>query len=180
MRKLNPKFGVVTKEIQSRRFSNAELAQRHQVSRSTITYWTKKAGLPLKRRGRSCLAEPNAAQREVIELSKSLKQTQIAQRFNISKQRVQQILKRWAHLLPKPIVNPTAPPSQLPQREVRERIICFRLTSRQVERAYDFLSELGVNKGVSDNAACRAVFLIGLQRASIKSQPVDDGKGTSS
>src|SRR3974390_2538675 len=94
MRRPNPKFSVVVEEIQSRLFSNAELAQRHQVSRPTITYWTKKAGLPLKRRGRLCLAEPNEVQREIIELSKSLKGTQIAQRFNISKQRVRQVLKR--------------------------------------------------------------------------------------
>ena len=175
MKKLNPKFGLVVEEIQSRRFSNAELAQRHQVSRSTITCWTKKAGLPLKRRGRLCLAEPNAVQREMIDLSNSLKRTQIARCFNISKQRVHQVLKRWAHLLPKPIVKPATAPPPLPQREVRERIICFRLTSRQVERAYDFLCEEGLAKRVSAGAACRAVFLLGLERMRMKSQMVDDG-----
>jgi len=102
----------------------------------------------------------------MIELSAYLTGAEIAQLFDVTRQRVHKVLSRWKHFRPERVrrskSNP--PSSPVPQlHEVRDRVISFRLASRQVKRAHEVLSALGLRRGGSDNEACRAVLLAVLE-----------------
>jgi hypothetical protein len=121
------------------------------------------------KRGRRCLTKPSEIHQKMIELSDSLTASEIARRFDVSRQRVHQIFRRWPDLCPKRAIvskPATAMPTKL-KRERREVIICFRLTSRQVGRARELLGGLGIRKERSPNAACRAVLLIAMNSLSL-------------
>jgi hypothetical protein len=124
------------------------------------------------KRGRGCLTKPSEIHQKMIELSGSLTPSEIARCFEVSRQRVHQIFRRWPDLCPKRAIvsKATAAMPTKRKRERREVIICFRLTSRQVGRAKELLGSLGIRKERSSNAACRAVLLIAMNSFSADSQ----------
>jgi hypothetical protein len=122
----------------------------------------------LRGRGRRPLTKPNEVHRKMIELSTSLAASEIARRFDVSRQRVHQVLRRWKHLCPvrEKITKVTLRPA-ISRRERREIIVCFRLTAGQIARANDLLGTLGIRKHISHNAACRTVLLIAMDHFSV-------------
>ena len=130
------------------------------------------------RRGRRCLTEPSEVHQKMIELSKSLTASEIARHFEVSRQRVHQIFRRWSYLCPKRVIvskSKVAVPVE-PRRERREVIVCFRLTSQQVEDAKELLGGLGIRKEISHNAACRAVLLIAMNSLFSNSNAANAGR----
>jgi len=109
---LNPQFLIAMAECRSNKFKNVELAARHSVSPATITYWMKKAGIPPRRRGRRQLEEPNDLHRKIIELSQNMTGAEIARRFDVSRQRVNNVLRRWSQFRPNRINRGQSLPSQ--------------------------------------------------------------------
>src|SRR5579872_7200996 len=93
--------------------------------------------LKSNKRGRRCPTKPSKTHQEMIQLSDSLTASEIARRFEVSRQRVHQILRRWPDFCSKRAIvsKATIAMPAKPKRERREVIICFRLTSRQVGRA---------------------------------------------
>jgi hypothetical protein len=165
MRTENPAYQVAIKEYESGLFKNKELARRHRVSPSTITVWARRAGLAPRRRGRHRLSEPTGIHRRMLELSCVLTGAKIADRFEVSRQRVHQVLKRWSHLRPArtQVVQPAQAPRPLRcARAVKDTIISFRLSSPQVNRINDVMGTLELSKKVSQNQACRLVLLAAL------------------
>ena len=72
-----------------------DIASKYGVSPSTLTVWARKAGIPLRGRGRDRSEEPDARTRAILEAAASLKQEEVATRFGITKQRISKIVKRW-------------------------------------------------------------------------------------
>ena len=104
----------------------------------------------------------------MIELSSSLTASEIARRFDVSRQRVHQVLRRWKHLCPARGKIPKATfQHAVKRRERREIIVCFRLTARQIERANELLGTLGIRRHISHNAACRTVLLVAMDHFSV-------------
>jgi hypothetical protein len=74
----------------------SEIAQRHGISASTLTARAKRAGLPLRKRGRWRLAEPTAEQKAILELVRTHTYAEAGARVGVSKQRVSQVVRRWS------------------------------------------------------------------------------------
>ncbi|MCL4785377.1 MAG: hypothetical protein KJ070_01085 [Verrucomicrobia bacterium] len=88
-------------EYQANQKTTNEIAQAHHISLATITVWAKKAGLPLRRRGRRRMSETTPRNRLILELAETLTYEATSRRFGISRQGVWRIVKRW-----KPVVCP--------------------------------------------------------------------------
>jgi transposase-like protein len=168
MKSPNPKIAVVIEDYTTGRYTNKELAARHGVSLSTILNWVRQSGVPRKGSGRPPQEQPSPRHLQMIELSAQLRDYEIARRFDVSRQRVHQVLTRWKHLLPprpKP-TRTTAVPMPKKPREIRGEIVSFRLTTKQTEHVRAALMTWGFGNRLSDSAACRAVLLaaVGLTR----------------
>lgn len=82
-------------DYQKRELTVEEIAIKHFVSSATLTVWAKKAGLPLRNRGRKKQEAPNARQMEIIKLASVYRYDQVGERFKMAKQSVHRIVKRW-------------------------------------------------------------------------------------
>jgi hypothetical protein len=172
MRKINPKFPVVLHDYQSSELTVPELAARHQVSIPTIAKWVSQSRVPRRHRGRRPLAQPNPTHRRVVELSAGLNGQEIAKQVGLSRQRVNQILHRWEHLRPDGAgmpIRPAAKPVGEKRRDIRSRIVSFRLTEKQTDRIRATVMTWGFGNRVSSSCACRAVLLaaVGLGRSAL-------------
>jgi transposase len=162
MKTISPKFAVAMQEYQSGQFTNQALAARHGVSLSTIHHWIRRAGVPRKPHGPHPLEEPSPTHRKIIELSAELTGYEIARRLGLSPQRVYQVLTRWEHLRPQrsqPPAKTVVAPVRKPRRELRSKIVAFRLTAPQADQVRATLMSLGFGNRLSNGSACRAVLL---------------------
>lgn len=75
--------------------TSEEIAVKHGVSKATLTVWAKKAGVPLRNRGRKRYESPTARQREIIQLASVYNYDKVGERFGMLKQSVHRIVKRW-------------------------------------------------------------------------------------
>lgn len=71
------------------------IAVKHGVSSATLTVWAKKAGLPLRMRGRKAQERPTPRQLEIIKLASVYRYDQVGERFGMKKQSIHRIVKRW-------------------------------------------------------------------------------------
>ena len=86
---------AILTDYPKRELTTAEIATKHGVSSATVTSWAKKAGLPLRNRGRKLQKEPSPRQLAMIELSSTYTYEQVAARFGLHKQSVHRTVKRW-------------------------------------------------------------------------------------
>jgi len=82
-------------DYQQRELTTDEIAAKHGISSATLTVWAKKAGLPLRNRGRKKQEVPTARQMEIIKLASVYKYDQVGARFGMHKQSIHRIVKRW-------------------------------------------------------------------------------------
>jgi transposase-like protein len=74
-----------------------EIAAKHGISMATTTVWAKKAGLPLRKRGRRARTKPTPRQREIITLASMCNYDEVGAQFGMCKQSVRRLMKRWSH-----------------------------------------------------------------------------------
>jgi len=91
----------VLADYQANQKTTNEIAHEYHISTATITVWAKKAGLPLRRRGRRQMNETTPRNKLMLELAKTLTYEATGRKFGISRQAVWRIVKRW-----KPVVCP--------------------------------------------------------------------------
>jgi transposase len=117
----------------------AEIAGCYAVHPSFVTYVAKRAGLPLRGRGRRPRVEPSPAVQEILLEAWITTYAEAAARFEMSKQRVGQLVKRWeawtvAQLGPRKIkpdeINEEQ--EQRPVDPVRPHVISFRVTDSEL------------------------------------------------
>src|SRR5712675_642700 len=86
------------------------VAERYCLNPSSLHYWGKRVGLPLRQRGRRASLEPTPKHARILELVRNYGITGAARRVGVSKQRVYHIVCRWEPGLrgrrsaPKPLV----------------------------------------------------------------------------
>jgi hypothetical protein len=85
----------VLADYQANQKTTNEIAQAHHISLATITGWAKKAGLPLRRRGRWRMKEPTPRHITMIELAKTFSYRALGSRFGVSGQSVWRMVNRW-------------------------------------------------------------------------------------
>lgn len=71
------------------------IAQRYSVHESTLSCWTKRIGLPMRRRGRPVLKEPTAEHLRILELVRMYGGAEAARRIGVSRQWVSRIVCEW-------------------------------------------------------------------------------------
>jgi aspartate carbamoyltransferase regulatory subunit len=90
------------------------------------------------KRGRILAVMPTAKQLEILRATKLQTYEQVAVRFNMSKQRVGAIVRRWKKYLPirrllsRKLVEMKSEEQRLKKKERRIHIISFRLTETEV------------------------------------------------
>jgi len=105
------------------------IARRHSIHQSLLSYWSKRLGLPMRRRGRRSLPHPTAEHRRILELVRMHGVTHAATRAGVSKQRVFHIICRWAPQLKgrrRALTVSTPPKRKRPRRNV---VVSFRISA---------------------------------------------------
>jgi hypothetical protein len=141
------------------------IASKHGLAPATLIHLARKANLARRKRGRRNQPQPTPAQARMIEMYRESNGYLIAQEFGVSPQRVYQILNRWKHLLPERSFKELKSHAQIPvpcPRELKETVVSFRLTNRQIVLVKELLRGLGVSPRVSNSKACHVVFLAAL------------------
>jgi hypothetical protein len=97
----------------------------------------------LSRRGRKAAIEPTLRHRQILAATKTHTYAEVGAKFNISRQRIAQIAKRWKRYLPirslpSRIVNETEEVTCVEtKKENRIHIVSFRLTNSEVQALQD-------------------------------------------
>jgi len=75
--------------------TTSEVAEKYDISPSTLTVWARKRGVPLRTRGRWPQTAPTTQQMAIVKLAQRLTCEQVGARMGMHKQSVHRILKRW-------------------------------------------------------------------------------------
>jgi hypothetical protein len=147
----------------------AEIAADAGYTAPAVLYWIRKLGLRRRRRGCRPLIKPTAAHQQVLELVRNHGMVEAALRTGISRQRVYEVVSRWA---PELKVRRRVPKvASVPKRErraPRSIIVSFRISAEEWQRLHD--SQPTTNTpGLSGCAKARAIVLhqLGLSSATV-------------
>ena len=135
------------------------VAERYSLNPSSLHFWSKRVGLPLRQRGRRSSLEPTAKNARILKFVRAHGITGAARRIGLSKQRVYWVVCRWEPELRgrrstvKPMVVPR--PSRSPARNI---IVCFRISTDEWQRLLTAAPVDGENKK-SGFSKARAIVL---------------------
>lgn len=112
------------------------ISHRYSIHESVLSYWSRRFGLPLRRRGRRALRHPTLMHQKILELVHQHGVAEAARRMNISKQRASQIVGRWApELKGRRRSRKVAPLSQHKRRPPpRNIVVSFRISTDEYRR----------------------------------------------
>jgi hypothetical protein len=144
-----------------------DVAEKHRVGVDVVIAIARRAGVPVRRRGRRSAAHPSEFQLKILEAARSETLESVGQRFGRTRQRVAQICNRWSSWFPngkRDLVSkkalPAMPTRVRPPR--REKIVCFRLAPPEVTSLKRAIKLSGLPLKLSLGASARAVLLIAL------------------
>lgn len=115
------------------------VANEFGVSLSAVYNWVRQNGTGTRRRGRPEKSTPGERDQSILKLAETETVQSIAERYNLSRQRVHAILNRWEFTRatsPRPL-NPESPsPTWHAARtkENRDVVLSFRLTKAQFNK----------------------------------------------
>ena len=106
------------------------IAHRYSIHESVISYWSRRLGLPKRRRGRRALLHPTPEHKKILELVRLHGVAQTARRVGASKQRVYQLVCRWEPELRghRTAVKVTTV-ARRKRRPARKIVVSFRLSN---------------------------------------------------
>ena len=87
-------------EYESNRTTTAEIAAKVGVSKSTITFWARRARLRQRHTGRRLVEVPSVYHRQILRQAMFLSFAEIARRNNTTRQNIDRILQRWKAWIP--------------------------------------------------------------------------------
>lgn len=111
------------------------IAQRYSVHESTLSCWTKRIGLPMRRRGRPVLKEPTAEHLRILDLVRMYGGAEAARRCSVSRQWVSRIVCEWEPQLGgrrRTAKATTVRPHE--RRPRRNLVISFRMSAIEWDR----------------------------------------------
>ena len=150
-----------------------DVSEKHQVGVSVVITLARRAGVPVRRRGRRLADHPSEFQQKILEAARNETLESVGQRFGRTRQRVAQICKRWSSWFPSgkrdlllskkaaPVVTARIRPPR------REEIVCFRLASQEVVSLKKAIKLSGLPLQLSLGASARAVLLASLMQRGI-------------
>lgn len=166
-----PKLSPELLEFVNSPVSTSEIAARYGISPATLTVRAKKAGLPLRKRGRHPSKEPTSLQKNILAFA-SVHGCQVAAvRFGLSKQRVNALQHRWDDWM---VANTDAEPNANRRRKTNQYLIRFHLGPDSFDQLKKLLQHPWFSRLESTNRAAREIvniFLSG-QIRSAKSSAV--------
>ena len=126
------------KALQEYRTNNREttskIAARYRISASTLTVLARKAGIPLRSRGRRMETKPSPIQKKILQMARHATYQAVGRKFGCSKQRVFAIVKRWRALVDQdnpPIPSVKMTPRAQEHRTTRSHVVSFRVTDAE-------------------------------------------------
>lgn len=128
-----------------------EIASRHGISQSTLTARAKRAGLPLRKRGRWQLLEPTAKQKQILRLVRTQTYAEVGFRFGMSKQRVSQVVRRWSGW------NQPRGRAARENRRQKPRVVSFRVDDASYDRLHELLKHPWFKRLRSTGGAAREI-----------------------
>ena len=149
----------------------SEIAARYGISPATLTVRAKRAGLPLRKRGRHLLKEPTPLQKKILAFAAIHGCQQAALRFDLSKQRVNALQHRWKSWV---AANPDLEPKTTNRRKANQYAVQFHLGPESFNQLRKLLQHPWFRRLESTNQAAREIvniFLSGEIR-SLKSSRV--------
>ena len=152
------------------------IGKKHEASAIAVCHVAKAAGVELRGRGRTRLTEPRARDRKILEWVKTHPHAHVGRRFEISKQRVGDIVKRWASRTevssPPPVsahadtfvVASSRPIATRPQQAVDSNgawhsVISFRITTEEAHRVDECRGKQLALGAASRSQAARTILL---------------------
>jgi hypothetical protein len=145
-----------------------DVSEKHQVEIGAVIGLARRAGIPVRRRGRKSSAYPSEFQQKILEAARNETLESVGRRFGRTRQRVAQICKCWSTWFPNGkrdlLLSKKALPA-VPGRirsPRREEIVCFRLASPEVAALKRAMKMTGLPLQLSLGASARAILLIAL------------------
>ena len=152
------------------------IGKKHEASAAAVCRVAKAAGVGLRGRGRKRLTEPSARNRQILEWVKTHPHAPVGRKFGISKQRVGDIVKRWASPTevssPPPVsahadtlvVASSKPIATGPQQAVDSTgawhsVISFRITTEEAHRVDECREKQLALGAASRSQAARTILL---------------------
>jgi hypothetical protein len=135
------------------------IADRHSIHQSVLSYWSQRLGLPKRRRGRRVLLRPTLEHQRILKLVGEHGIAKTARRVGVSKQRIFQIVCRWAPQLsrrPTFVKAVTLPPRQ--RRPPRKIVVSFRISTDEWQRLLA-ATPISGESGMSGCHKARAIVL---------------------
>lgn len=165
--------GPVLRDYLEGKHTVAQIGRTHGVSAVTVCNWAIRAGVPRRRRGRRVMAEPSDRDREILEAVKTRTYKDVGQEHGLSRQRVEQILRRWGrrngvvrgkerHAAPIVTV-------QGAKKAPKSCVISFRLSPEEASRLCEFHGRVGLRKsGNPVHEAARRIIVSAIGHGSVK------------
>lgn len=139
------------RDFVNRKQTTNVIAKRHGISPSTLTARAKKAGLPLRKRGRWHLTEPSPQQKQILQMVESNTYAQVGVRFGVSKQRVSQLVRRWKNWMGRESTGRRG------FRKRKPRIVSFRIEDAAFHRLNHLLKHPWFKNLRSTGGAAREI-----------------------
>ncbi|HEY5912029.1 MAG TPA: hypothetical protein VJA21_15605 [Verrucomicrobiae bacterium] len=105
-----------------------KIAIEHSYTPGALVYWVRKLGLPQRPRGRPVLLKPTEDHKRIIAEVRQYGAGEAARREGISKQRVSQIVQRWAPDLKRKRTRKNIVRSRAKRGPTRAIVVSFRLS----------------------------------------------------
>lgn len=155
-----------------------DVAKKHNVSVPTLADWLRQSGVPRRQRGRRMLARPLPRAQQVLAFAAAHGFSQAAKRFNISRQRVSGLARRWGVVAPRPTVRSRnietkAASKKHTRRPRRELVICFRLRANELSLLRELLPESVTQSTRSPHRLVRAAVIERLGNAQMLQRQIE-------
>ena len=141
-----------------------EIARKHHVSVPMLSDWIEASGVPRRSRGRVPLANPSGHSQRILDYAATHQFSKAAQEFNISKQAVSSLAKRWAVTPPNRLTQATRNCTNLrdknrERRSPRNLVVSFRLRASELSLLSASLPESVTLSTKSPHKLVRAAIL---------------------
>jgi transposase-like protein len=139
----------------------SEIAEKYDIPLRTLKYWRRREDVPQRPRGARPLAEPSARAKEILDYASAHGFSKAAKCFDISKQFVSILGKRWGVRPPmRSSAVETKPKVRKPKREV---VVCFRLRKDELSLIRSMQPPGQTPPARSNHKLVRAVVLAQLE-----------------
>lgn len=135
----------------------SEIAARYGISPATLTVRAKRAGLPLRKRGRWPLSAPTPHQKKILAFAAIHGCQRAALRFDLSKQRVNKLQHRWKLWM---TANPDLKTKTIKRCKAKQCIVRFRLGPASFHQLRKLLQHPWFHQLGSANQAAREIVNI--------------------